>query len=106
VWGFIVAGHHARLAPLFIHLGLLLAGIALLIRLLLLLLVPLLARLLLTTAALLLIALIGHQVAPRFKGKRSHRSDDNAMADRRFPTLSMGDWELRHRRAFKIAAGA
>jgi membrane protein implicated in regulation of membrane protease activity len=75
VWGFIVAGHHARLAPLFIHLGLLLAGIALLIRLLLLLLVPLLARLLLTTAALLLIALIGHQVAPRFKGKRSHRSD-------------------------------
>jgi hypothetical protein len=43
VWGFIVAGHHARLAPLFIHLGLLLAGTALLIRLLLL----LLARLLL-----------------------------------------------------------
>jgi hypothetical protein len=67
VWGFIVAGHHARLAPLFIHLGLLLAGIALLIRLLLLLLVLLLARLLLTTAALLLIALIGHQVAPRFR---------------------------------------
>jgi hypothetical protein len=94
VWGFIVAGHHALLAPLFIHLGLLLAGTALLIRFLLL----LLARLLLTTAALLLIALIGHQVAPWFDKRKTlaqvRRSFATAMANRRFPTLSMGDWEL------------
>jgi hypothetical protein len=89
VWGFIVAGHHSLLAPLFIHLGLFLAGTALLIRLLLL----LLARLLLTTAALLLIALIGHQVAPWFDKRKTlaqvRRSFATAMANRR-----LGDWEL------------
>jgi O-antigen ligase len=92
VWGFIVAGHHALLAPLFIHLGLLLAGTALLIRLLLL----LLARLLLTTAALLLIALIGHQVAPWFDKRKTL-----AQVRRSFATL----WQTVASRPYQWATG-
>jgi hypothetical protein len=92
VWGFIVAGHHARLAPLFIHLGLLLAGTALLIRLLLL----LLARLLLITAALLLIALIGHQVAPWFDKRKTL-----AQVRRSFATL----WQTVASRPYQWATG-
>jgi hypothetical protein len=92
VWGFIVAGHHALLAPLFIHLGLLLTGTALLIRLLLL----LLARLLLTTAALLLIALIGHQVAPWFDKRKTL-----AQVRRSFATL----WQTVASRPYQWATG-
>jgi hypothetical protein len=77
VWGFIVAGHHARLAPLFVLLFLLPPDLAppfsFFIHLGL---VPLLAGLLPATA-LLLITRFGHQITPCFalKNNAARRSD-------------------------------